>query len=143
MESRLFLNVVVRKSSAILKLLAGKDESLLVWRDTFLVLDLGFDILDGVRSLDLKSDGFAGESLDKDLHATTESKNEMESRLFLNVVVRKSSAILKLLASEDKSLLVWGNSFLVLNNKVKRSLRLVFEFENMTKFDVVLDLFVF
>ena len=67
----------------------------------------------------------------------------MESRLFLNVVVRKSSAILKLLASEDKSLLVWGNSFLVLNNKVKRSLRLVFEFENMTKFDVVLDLFVF
>jgi len=143
MEGGFLLNVVVRKSAAILKLLSGEDKSLLVWRDTFLVLDLGFDILDGVRSLDLKSDGLAGESLDEDLHATSKSKDEMECRLFLDVVIRKSSAVFELLASEDKSLLVWGNSFLVLNNKVKRGSGLVFEFKNMSKFDGVLDLFVF
>ena len=122
MEGRLFLNVVIRKSSAILELLAGKDESLLVWRDTFLVLDLGFDILDGVRSLDLKSDGLASESLDEDLHTASKSEDEMEGRLFLDVVIRKSSAVFELLTSEDESLLVWRNSLLVLNNKVKTRL---------------------
>jgi len=45
MKGRLFLDVVVTESSAILELLSGKDESLLVWWDSFLVLDLGFDIL--------------------------------------------------------------------------------------------------
>ena len=39
------MDVVVRKGSAILKLLSGEDESLLVWWDTFFILDLGFDIL--------------------------------------------------------------------------------------------------
>jgi hypothetical protein len=34
-------------------LLSGKDQTLLVWGDSLLVLDFGFDILDGVRGLDL------------------------------------------------------------------------------------------
>ena len=29
---------------------------------------------------------------------------------FLNVVVRESTSILKLFASEDQTLLIWGNS---------------------------------
>jgi hypothetical protein len=61
-ESRLFLNVVVGESSAILELFTGKDESLLVGRDTFLVLDLGFDIVDRVGRLDLQGDGFTREA---------------------------------------------------------------------------------
>jgi len=52
----------------VLKLLASKDEPLLVWGDALLVLDLGFDIVNGVRALDLKSDGLAGQGLNKDLH---------------------------------------------------------------------------
>jgi hypothetical protein len=40
-KSGLLLDVVVRKGSAILELLAGEDESLLVRGDTLLVLDLG------------------------------------------------------------------------------------------------------
>jgi hypothetical protein len=68
MESGLFLDVVVAESSAILKLLSCKDESLLVWRDAFLVLDLGLDIFDGVCWLDIKGDGLSGESFDEDLH---------------------------------------------------------------------------
>ena len=69
----------------------------------------------------------------------------MESRLFLNIVVRKSSAVFELLASKDESLLVWGNSFLVLNNKVKTRLGACFRVRKyeLKIFVVVLDLFVF
>jgi hypothetical protein len=56
MESRLLLNVVVREGPAVFKLLAGKDETLLVRRDTFLVLDLALDVIDGVAGLDLEGD---------------------------------------------------------------------------------------
>ena len=40
MQGRLLLDVVVRKSAAILELLAGEDQTLLIGRDAFLVLDL-------------------------------------------------------------------------------------------------------
>ena len=63
MESRLLLNVVVGKGTAIFKLLAGKNKTLLVRWDTFLVLDLGLDIVDSIARLDLKGDGLASESL--------------------------------------------------------------------------------
>ena len=68
MEGRFLLDVVVRKSSSVLELLTGEDKSLLIGRDTFLVLDLSLDVLDGVGWLDLKSDGLASESLDENLH---------------------------------------------------------------------------
>ena len=35
---------------------------------TLLVLDLGLDVLDRVRRLDLEGDRLAGKSLDEDLH---------------------------------------------------------------------------
>ena len=41
MEGGLLLDVVVREGSSVLQLLSGEDESLLIGRDTFLVLDLG------------------------------------------------------------------------------------------------------
>ena len=50
-KSGLLLDVVVGQCTAVLQLLAGKDQSLLVWRDALLVLDLGLHILDGVRRL--------------------------------------------------------------------------------------------
>lgn len=53
---------VVRKGSAILKLLSGKDKSLLVGRDTLLVLNLGLDVVDSVGRLDLKGDCLSGQS---------------------------------------------------------------------------------
>jgi len=67
-KGRLFLDVVVRESAPILELLAGEDQPLLVWGDSLLVLDLGLDILDSVRGLHLKGDGFARQSLDENLH---------------------------------------------------------------------------
>merc|ERR1712096_583882 len=115
MKSGLFLDVVVSKGAAVLELLSGEDESLLVWGDALLVLDLGFDVLDGVRLLDLEGDGLAREGLDEDLHSTSESQDEMKSGLFLDVVVSKGAAVLELLSGEDESLLVWGDALLVLD----------------------------
>ena len=115
MEGRFLLDVVVRKSSAVLKLLSSEDESLLIGGDALLVLDFGLDILDGVRRLNVQGNGLASQSLDEDLHTTAESKHEMESGLLLNIVVRKCSAVLELLSSEDESLLIGGNALLVLD----------------------------
>ena len=47
-QGGLLLDVVVSQSAAVLQLLAGKDQALLVRGDSLLVLDLGLDILDGV-----------------------------------------------------------------------------------------------
>ena len=63
MEGRLLLDVVIGESAAILKLLASENQALLVRRDALLILDLALDIVDGVRGLDLKGDGLAGERL--------------------------------------------------------------------------------
>ena len=47
--------------------------------------------------------------------SSSESQDQMESRLLLDVVVREGSAVLELLSSEDKSLLIWWDSLLVLD----------------------------
>jgi hypothetical protein len=57
MEGRFLLDVIVGKCSAVLKLLACEDQALLVWRDAFLVLNLGLDVVDGIGRLDLESNG--------------------------------------------------------------------------------------
>ena len=75
-KGRLFLDVIIWKSSSILKLLSGEDETLLIWRDSFLVLDLGFHILDRVGRLDLEGDGLAREGLNEDLHRELATKKE-------------------------------------------------------------------
>jgi hypothetical protein len=67
-ERRLLLDVVVAQRAAVLELLAREDKALLIRRDPLLVLDLGLDILDRIRRLDLERDGFAREGLHKDLH---------------------------------------------------------------------------
>ena len=68
----LLLDVVVSQGSAVVELLAGEDESLLVRGDALLVLDLGLDVLDGVRRLHIKGDGLACQSLNEDLHVSDE-----------------------------------------------------------------------
>ena len=68
MEGGLLLDVVVREGAAVLKLLASEDQTLLVWGDALLVLDLSLHVLNGVGGLDLEGDGLASQSLDEDLH---------------------------------------------------------------------------
>ena len=55
----LLLDVVVGKSAAVFQLLSGEDKTLLIRRDSFLILDLGLNIIDSVRGLDIQCDGLA------------------------------------------------------------------------------------
>lgn len=48
---------------------------LLVRRDSLLILDLGFDIFDGIRRLDLEGDGLARECFHEDLHLGACARN--------------------------------------------------------------------
>lgn len=68
MQGGLLLDVVVRKGTTILQLLAGEDQTLLIRGDSFLILDLGLDILDSIGRLDLKGYGLTRKGFDKDLH---------------------------------------------------------------------------
>ena len=114
-ERGLLLDVVVGQSTTVFELLAGKDETLLVRWDALLVLDLGLDVVNGVRGFDFQGDSLAGQGLDKDLHTTAETEDKVKSGLLLDVVVREGAPVLELLTSKDETLLVRGNALLVLN----------------------------
>jgi len=114
MKSALLLDVVVGESPAVLQLLPSEDQPLLVGWDPLLVLNFRLDVLNGVAGLNLEGDGFAGQSLDEDLHPATESQDQVKSALLLDVVVGEGPSILELLPSEDQSLLVGWDSLLVL-----------------------------
>merc|ERR1712012_998668 len=115
MKCRFLLDVVVGQSTAIFQLLASKDQPLLVWGNSLLVLNLGLDVLNSVRGLDFKGDGLAGQGLDENLHASSQTKDQMKCRFLLDVVVRQGASIFQLLASKDQPLLVWGDPLLVLD----------------------------
>ena len=57
MKCRLFLDIVIRKGTAIFELLSSKDKTLLIRRNALLILDLGLYIVDGIARLHLKGDG--------------------------------------------------------------------------------------
>jgi hypothetical protein len=79
----------------------SEDETLLVGRDALLVLDLGFDVVDGIRRLDFQCDGLAGQCLDEDLHAAAQTEHQVKRRFFLDVVVGQCASILQLLACKE------------------------------------------
>merc|ERR550519_1417309 len=114
-KSRLFLDVVVGQGPSIFQLFPGKDQPLLVWGDSLLVLDLGLDILNGVGRFHLQGDRLSSECLDKDLHSSPESEDQMEGGLFLDVIVGQGASVFQLFPSKDQPLLVWGDSLLVLD----------------------------
>ena len=64
----LFLDVVVGEGASVFELLSGEDKTLLIWGDTFFILNLGFDVFNGVAGLDIQSNRLAGEGLDENLH---------------------------------------------------------------------------
>jgi len=96
-------------------LFTGKDETLLIWGNTFFVLNFGLHIFDRIRCLNLERDGFSRQRLDEDLHTTAETEYEMKGRFLLDIVVRQCTPVFELLAREDETLLVWGNALFVLD----------------------------
>jgi hypothetical protein len=69
------LDVVVGEGAAILELLAGEDQALLVWGNALLVLNLRLHIVDGVRRLHLQGDSLACEGLDETVELSLVSIN--------------------------------------------------------------------
>ena len=61
------MDSVVAESAAVFELMAGEDQTLFVREDALLLLDLGLDIVDGVRRLATDDDSLAGEGPDENL----------------------------------------------------------------------------
>ena len=73
------LKLLAKNRPAILKLLASKDQPLLIRRNPFLVLDLGFHILDCVGWLDLET---------KILHFWFYKMSILEIRIFCQNLIK-------------------------------------------------------
>jgi hypothetical protein len=58
-QGGLLLDVVIRESTSIFQLLSSEDQTLLIRGDSLLVLDLGFDVVNGIRWLNIERDGLA------------------------------------------------------------------------------------
>ena len=115
MKRGFLVNVVIAQRTSVLELLSGEDQSLLIRRNSLLVLNLLLDSFDRVRGFHVERDGLIGKSLDEDLHTSSESKDEMKRGFLRNVVIAQRTSVLELLSGEDQSLLIRRNSLLVLN----------------------------
>merc|ERR1712025_1125433 len=93
-KGRFLLDVVVRKGATILQLLASENQALLIRGNAFLVLNFRLDILNGVRRLDVESDGFPSQRFDENLHTTAQTEHQVKGRFLLDIVVRKGATIL-------------------------------------------------
>jgi len=78
MQGGFLLNVVITQSPAILELLAGKNQALLVRRNAFLVLDLGLYVFNRISRLDIERNGFTSQSLDENLFQRTSKRVDKE-----------------------------------------------------------------
>ena len=86
MQGRLLLDVVIAQSSAVFQLLSREDEPLLLRRDPLFVLDLGFNILDGVIRFDVQSDRLSRQRLHEDLHCHVIQRLNKQVTVTLTVV---------------------------------------------------------
>ena len=50
-----------------------------------------------------------------DLHASTKTKDQVQSRFLLDIVIGQGPTVFELLASKDQSLLIGGDALLVLD----------------------------
>ena len=92
-QSGLLLNVV-GQSTSIFQLLASIDQSLLVRRSSFFILDLGLYIFYCIRGLYLKSDGLHCQGLHENLHLGGGSTAESGSKRVSNFNLGKFSVII-------------------------------------------------
>jgi len=59
MKGAFLLDVIVLKGTTVFQLLTSKDQALLIGRNTFLVLNLGLDVINRIGRLNIKGDGFS------------------------------------------------------------------------------------
>ena len=77
MKGRLLLDIVIREGSAVLELLPGEDESLLVRGNALLVLDLRLDVVNRVGRLNLEGDRLSSQAMIREgEHVSEEGKSD-------------------------------------------------------------------
>ena len=82
----------------------------MVQGDTFLHLNIGLDVINDIRRLNLESDHIAGGGLYEDLQITTEAEDQVEGGRLSNVVFGRHAMTFKLLFSKGEMLLIRGDS---------------------------------
>ena len=81
MQGRVVAHVVVIEGLGILELLSTENQTLLLWWDTLLLGNFGFDIFDGFTFLYFNRHCFSCQGLDEELHTTPgNSKDTVERR---------------------------------------------------------------
>ena len=89
MKSGLLLDIVIRESAAVFELLSSENQTLLIRRNSFLILNLYLDVVNGVTGLDIERDGLARQSLDEDLHGervVIDGTSTVQCRTRLNTI---------------------------------------------------------
>jgi len=82
-QSGLFLNIVVRQCTSVFELLAGENQSLLIRRNSLLVLDLGLDVIDCIGRLNIERNSLARQGLYENLHGISQSESQTKRLLKL------------------------------------------------------------
>ena len=88
-QRRLLLDVVVGQRAAVLQLLAGEDEPLLVRRDALPVVDPRLDVLDRVAAVDHERDGPPVQGLHEYLHLSSLTVVSAGDRCLRRFAVRR------------------------------------------------------
>ena len=73
MNGGLLLDAVIAQGAAVRELLASEDEAHVLAWDALLLLDLGLQVVDGVRGPAIQCDCLATEGLHEELHAATKT----------------------------------------------------------------------
>jgi hypothetical protein len=89
MERRLLLHIIVGQRPFILQLLASENQTLLVRRNTLLVLNLLLDVLNRVTALHIQGNCLASQRLHKNLHLLYPSKKDS---VYAFQIVKRDSA---------------------------------------------------
>ena len=86
LKSGLLLNVVVRQSTSILQLLAGQDQSLLIGKNSFLILNLGLYISYCIQGFNHERDNLPYKGFHENLHlgggSTADGRSESHFIIF-------------------------------------------------------------
>ena len=75
-KSGFLLDVVIGESATVFKLLTSEDQTLLIWGNSFLVLDLGLDVFDGIRGFDVEGNSLSYKLAPSHPEHTSKSLNE-------------------------------------------------------------------
>ena len=93
MQSGFLLNIVIRQGEVVFQFFFCVEQSLFIKGNTFLILDFGFNVFDGITLLGIQGKSFKksffGAGFNKDYHTTYQPQHQMQSLFIINVIVNQ------------------------------------------------------